>query len=179
MPYPQISSDQRQAIARSVEAVIQQAARDADLVGQFLLSHGYQPTGGRGDAPNQAAQPSPAMNGASMLLLNLAAALRIARWERQSIKSRLPETLPDSTVALKATLAATNAAPDDRAAPRPALHQQVFTIWLKHFSRQGSQQLGTDVLMNPADVNPDALLDTLADLLWQHRHLTNTSEDIT
>jgi len=150
MPKSQITPAQRQAVARCAEAVIHQAERDADLVGRFLLSHGYQPTtstGERGDAPPR---ESPASIAASSFLLDLAAVLRIWCWEQQGIKSRLPDALPDSTAALGATLAAASDVSNDRGALQPMLHRRVLQTWLKHFARQGSHQLGADVVMTPA-----------------------------
>jgi len=178
MPKSQITPAQRQAVARSIEAVMQQAERDAHLVGQFLLSQGYRPKRGACEGPGQATKPSPVTIAASTFLLDLAAALRIACWEQQGIKPGLPETVPDSTAALNATLTAASDALEDRTALQPVLNRQVLRLWLKHFARQGSHQLGADVVMTPADVDKDALLDIFAPLLWHHRHLTNTSEDI-
>ncbi len=153
---------------RVIEATIRDAHHAADLVTVALREAGYKSAKRRKDSEEKAAE-GPMIHKAKVMLLNLGATLRIAEWERAGVKSCLPATLPDSLEALGEII------PDDgvKLDTSQPFSVAVLKTLLTRFTLSGRAELGADVLLECAGLDKDELLDALADLLWQHRHLAN------
>ena len=163
---------------RFIEGVIRDAHFMADLTAAFLNAHGFHPSE---PSPPEPLLPAddPLVRQAQTVLLNLAAAIRIARWEQAGLKELLPAELPSATEAFRSVLPA-EVGDENGTGPTvtSALSRKVFRVSLERFSNAGLRTIGTDMLLPTHAVSEDELLDALADLLWENRYL-RTSGDIT
>jgi hypothetical protein len=106
------------------------------------------------------------------MLLNLAAALRIAEWERAGLRSSLPADLPTASAAIRSALSPETAdTANGSAATATDLSARVLRTWLEMFSYASRESLDTDVLMPVKSVAADELLESLADFLWTNHNL--------
>ena len=138
-----------------ITVVAEEAARDADRVDLFLRSFGPE---GSTNPPS----PLPAA-----FLLELAAALRLLVWEDCGLSTHLDAGLPPSRQALREVLL-TPAAPEVTPGPlNESLAYRVMVLFAERFAWAGREELDVDVAMGEAD--EDALLDALADFLWDNR----------
>lgn len=145
----QCSDAERRWVEQRIIEIIQQAELDADRVADFLDARGV-PRSSEDDSP---ATPDEA-EAASAILLNLAAAIRLASWERAGLTPYLPAELPSSDAALTAL---------DQCSPPTSVSRLVFQTLLERFIQGGQSALGTDIIM--ASPTSTDLLDELAALL--------------
>ena len=100
-------------------------------------------------------------------LLELGAALRLLEWERRGLTAHTDAGLPPSGQALREAFRHLDA---PGAAPGPlgdTLAYRVMVFFAERFAWAGREELDADVAMGEAD--EDALLDALADFLWDNR----------
>jgi hypothetical protein len=139
-----------------VAAVAEDAGRDADRVGRFLQALGLA------GSPRRPARLPAAF------LLELAAALRLLAWEQAGLRAHLDAGLPPAAQALRELfLAATGRLPGPPASPAGTLAYRVTALFAERFAWDAQGELGAEVALGEAD--EDALLEALADFLWQHR----------
>jgi hypothetical protein len=169
--------------AGAVQAVIYDAHYMADLVTAFLKTQGYRPLKTcAGSVAGEVCCDSTSENSsvirrAKTFLLNLAAALRLAQWERGRLRPSLPADLPIAIEAFR------NAVPPEIDGPAEPAHSimselslQVFRTCHQRLSWSSRATLGIDVLLPTQAPSEDELLDGLADLLWNNRHLAKPEE---
>jgi hypothetical protein len=153
----------RADVERFLGAWILQAQRDAQLVARVLEGMGIIPKIGR-RMKRPVVLPR-------LFLLELAAAIRIALWERMGTAEAALAELPSSHDALEyvCTAVLDQLAAGSHAEPEPRLSRQVMIVWLRHFALNGLNDLGVDVVFS-GTCPPDAL-ELIADFLWRFRHL--------
>ncbi len=173
---PIVNDVERRAVQRFLEAVIRDAYYMADLTAAFLEAQGFHPKRKRASSVSAVAEDSPTMTRAHGVLLNLAAALRIASWERAGLRSELPADLPASSEAFQNLMPSEVPGSSQDAPVTAELSERVFRTWLQRFSRSSRAALSTDVLLPANTVSEDELLDALADFLWENRHLADVKE---
>ena len=101
-------------------------------------------------------------------LLELAAVLRLAAWERQGFRRKLPDDLPTAEEAFADLLDRWTAqTPPSANDADPPLLTQVVMTWFMCFAWNGWEELQVDVLLD-AD-SERQLVEELADYLWKHR----------
>ena len=142
-----------------VQAVACEAAEDADRVGLFLreLNHGLARRG----------QTLPRRLPAG-LLLGLGAALRLLAWEGTGSRAHLPADLPPAMKAIRDLFAALGKRPASLEALARELVLRVVRAWVDHFAWHGRAAWGADLVLGGAE--EDALVDALADFLWENSH---------
>ena len=96
-------------------------------------------------------------------LLQLAAALRLRRWEAEGFFFHREVGLPEADQAVREALVSPNAV----AADPTAFCLAVLRLTVERFAWSGPRELGVDVAVNEA--NEDSLLEALAEFLWAHR----------
>jgi hypothetical protein len=142
--------------AELVAGVAREAEADARHVCLFLEAVGVSATPER-------PVPLPAH-----FLLDLAAALRLLIWERSGLRPQNIGNLPLSRHALREVLLSAATAQRASAIGEPGvLARRVVAAWIDHFAWGARVELGVDVLLEEAD--DEALLEALADFLWDHR----------
>jgi hypothetical protein len=160
------------AVSHFLEAVVHEASHKADLAAVFLTKYcGFRPRKDSVGPGTAAPEDDPIVRRARTVLLNLAAALRILEWERAGFQPALPPSLPTAAEAFSAVASQAEPAARENQSAALELSHSTLRTWLRCFSRSGRSTLGTDVLLPSAPVEKDDLLDALADLLWQNRHL--------
>jgi hypothetical protein len=145
-----------------LQAVAEDAADDADRVGQFLDALGLRPNG-------QGAARAP-LRLPTFFLVGLAAALRLGEWEQRGLRAHLDAGLPSAAEATGEVFRAVEA-PEPLAAKEQAatrLACRVLAVFVERMAWDGRPLLGADLELGEAD--EDALVDALADFLWAHRH---------
>jgi hypothetical protein len=101
-------------------------------------------------------------------LLDLAGALRLLIWERSGLRPQRIGNLPLARHALREVLLSAATPQRDCEIGEPGvLARRVVAAWIDHFAWHARVELGVDVLVEEAD--EDALLEALADFLWDHR----------
>ena len=136
-------------------SVAEEADRDADRVALFLRTLGLEASTNR-----PLHLPGP-------FLLELGAALRLLGWEDCGLSVHLDAGLPPSSQALCESLL-TLAAPDITPGPgKDSLAYRVLVLFAERFAWSGREELDADVALGEAD--GDALLEALADFLWDNR----------
>ncbi|QDU01716.1 hypothetical protein V6x_13980 [Gimesia chilikensis] len=171
----EIQDEQREMVTRFLEGVIRDAEYMADLTGRFLQAQGYRPKR-RSKQPGCAKEVP--TGPAADFLLNLAASLRIAVWENAGLTDWLPNPLPPSRESYRATLSQFVESRDgDRLENTRSLALQVFRTYHEQFAHTSRAELNTDVLLQCDGATEDELLDALADLLWENRHLASGEEE--
>jgi len=113
-------------------------------------------------------------------LLEVAAVLRLQDWERAGLTQWVPEVLPTARDMARQLMARLEAAPDsfglDEELAASALFTQLGSVWIRHFSWDAPRILGVDIVVRE---DSNDLLEELADLIWQHRHLMQDSLAVT
>jgi hypothetical protein len=136
-------------------AVVRQAHRQAELTAAVLKAWGLA---------EGKASPLPAG-----FLLELGAVLELGLWERQGVRPYLTADLPSYREAADELGARASKGPVEFEVPGSVrLWPQVLRVWLEQFAWDGPEALGADLLVGQVD--EDALVDVLAEFLWQHRH---------
>jgi len=150
-----------------LEGFVQHARYMADLVGRFLTVNPFFRRLIAGNNDKVLHLPAP-------FLLELGAILYLATWEHAGLQPYLPAGLPSARDAFQRLVERWSSCgvPADSG----ALLQQVLITWWSRFAWHSLAQLNVDVLM--AAHGDDQLLEDLADFLWDHRHLGQTSERI-
>jgi hypothetical protein len=161
------SDQSRQLAERVLESIIMHAAYSAELVAGFLEANGLVP-------PRARRQREPVRLPASFLL-ELAAVVRLARWEQLGIRDRLPADLPRAASALAALARRwASGLPQGDPPAGPSLSERVMHVWLTHFAWGGLSNLHVDVLLDGA--GEGELLEALADFLWDNRRAGPTGQ---
>jgi hypothetical protein len=132
-------------------AVMADAARDADRVGQFLVALGLR-------LDPKTPLPLPAR-----FLRYLAAALRLLSWEAQGFSFHREHGLPAAGEVIHAAFRSLN---DPHADPTE-LCIGVMRLSVEKFAWTAPTELGVDVSLG--DAEDELLLEALADFLWAHR----------
>ena len=175
---PAVNDAEQRAVLKFLEAVIRDAHYMADLTTAFLEAQSVPQRKNLASSGQVPAEDTSLSRRAEGVLLNLAAALRIASWERAGFRPALPADLPSSSEAFRNLVPPEmpEAAEGARTAV-PELSRKVFRTWLRLFSRTShATTLCTDVLLRMQTVGEDELLDALADFLWNNRHLAKIEE---
>jgi hypothetical protein len=174
---PVVDDAERRSVERYLVAVTRDAQYMADTVADFLEAQGIRPRQNRSGDSCALPQKGETTTPVHAFLLNLAAALRIAMWERAGLRSELPADLPSSREAFQNLVPAESFHSSTGSSATPALAQTVFRTWLEQFSRSSRATLGTDVLLDAAGLSEDELLDALADFLYENRNLADMKEE--
>jgi hypothetical protein len=140
-----------------IEAVARDAARDAERVALFLDALSQTPPG-RWLAEKPVSLPAD-------FLLALGAALRLWVWEEHKLTAHREAGLPAAREALWDVF---RAVADLEAAGRiKGLKARVLSVSVERFAWNARPELGVDVTLGEAE--EDAVLEALADFLWDHR----------
>lgn len=140
---------------------------NANLVGHFLEANGLIP-------PRTARGRQP-ISFPREFLLDLAGVLRLALWEHLGLSDRLPADLPNAAEALAELFQRWSAnLPKVTNAPSRAVLRRVLHTWFSRFAWSGLEELNADVVLD--DAKEQALLEALADFLWEHRHAGQTGD---
>jgi hypothetical protein len=146
-----------------IQAVAQNAADDADRVGQFLTEIGLRP------AAAGAAPPAP-VRLPTFFLVGLGATLRLLAWEQRGLHAHRDAGLPSAREAISQVVrAVTGPEPileKEQAASQLAL--RVLAFFVESLAWNGRAILDADVELGEAEEEP--LVDALAQFLWTHRH---------
>ena len=135
-----------------VDATRREAELCADLVGLLLKELGLDP----------------AVRLPAAFLLELAAAARRRAWEFTGIRTHLEAGLPPARQALASAFGVLEEPAGPEAGDPPApLWPRVLDLFRRRFAWGGHSELDADVALGEAD--EDALLEALADFLWQRR----------
>ena len=134
------------------DAVAQLAERQADRTADWLQSVGVPP----GPLKVPAA-----------FLLELAAVLQLGEWEQRNVLAHLNIKLPSyrEAAAQLASKAARGRAEFNGPNSIP-LSTLVTNIWIERFAWEGPALLQADIVFG--DCDEEALVDQIADFLWQH-----------
>ena len=138
-----------------VTAVAGDADRDADRVALFLQALGLKPS------------PARPLALPAAFLLELGAALRLLEWERRGLSAHTDAGLPPSGQALREALRHLDIPELAARTLGDTLTYRVMVLFAERFAWAGREELDADVALGEAD--EDALLDALADFLWDHR----------
>jgi hypothetical protein len=105
-------------------------------------------------------------------LLDLAPILRIALWERTGLIDHLGKEFPPAKQALADLFRRyeENASDPEKEGAYSELRMEVFKTRFNLLAWGGRRELNADVVLGDRD--DDRLLEALADLLWENRHLT-------
>jgi hypothetical protein len=150
------------------QAAAHEAALDADRVALFLEGIGFRPAHGDGEVV-----PVRLPGG---LLLGLGAALRLLLWESGGARAHLPVDLPSSEEVIRDLFVAAfdRDQPERLDALAHELTRRVLRVWVDHFAWDGRQAWDADLVLGEAD--EDALVEALAEFLWQHRNAPNARQ---
>jgi hypothetical protein len=139
-----------------VAAITDEAALDADRVGQFLQSCGLR------------VSPDRPIRLPSSFLMDLGAALRLLDWEQAGIRVHLDAGLPTAEQLLCDILeSVTGVRSSPSTLPLGTLTCRVVALFAERFSWHGRKELAADVIVDEAD--EEDILETLADFLWKNR----------
>jgi hypothetical protein len=146
-----------------IQAVTQNAADDADRVGQFLTEIGLRP------AAAGAAPPAP-LRFPTFFLVGLGAALRLLAWEQSGLHAHRDAGLPSAQEAFRQLAQALTGlepiAVKEQQASQLAL--RVLAFFVESLAWNGRAILDADLQLGEAEEEP--LVEALAHLLWAHRH---------
>jgi hypothetical protein len=154
----------RRQISELAECLVHDAEYMARLTIRFIDLTGIFPPGQPGERP--VALPAE-------FLLELAAVLRIAIWERDHLRDRIAADLPRAQDAYLELLERAAHRPDSfsSAMVSPPLHRRVIDATLRHLAWNGRRDLGADVLLGrPDEGDDDIALEAMAEFLWARRH---------
>jgi hypothetical protein len=145
-----------------IAAVAQEAADDADRVGQFLDVLSENPV-----FSWWIQRPRRLPASVLLELMYLGFALRLLIWEQCGLQVHRDAGLPPARDILRDVFLAPG---DPAAAARIAqLPGQVMALFIQRFAWAGRRELGTAMVLDPAD--EEQALEALADFLWDHRYL--------
>lgn len=107
-------------------------------------------------------------------LLELAAVIRIAQWQKANLLDVLGEQFapwPDLLGQLMRRLMEdpTSFSLDPKMCPAP-LSRRVVWVWFHRCSRSAIREVGVDVAIQPKAV--EEMLEEIANLIWKYRHLS-------
>ena len=126
-----------------IAAISDDAARDADRVGQFLHSCGLQ---GSRDRP---------LRLPGNILLDLGAALRLLAWEQNGIRVHVDAGLPPAGEVLRDVLqGVTDALTQPFSAAPCTLACRVMALFAERFSWHGRKELNADVTLDECTTKP-------------------------
>lgn len=140
-------------------ATQRRAAEDVELACRFLEESGVL---GPQRARDKRQQTVPLS-----LMLKAAAFMRLRQWEKAGQVSAVGDAVPDPA----ALLADLHKSPKDQRFDAKAVARQVLGVWL---ARMGWASLVRECDVLVRDVEPGLVVDALAQLLWQCRHLAPT-----
>ena len=140
-----------------VEAAAREAARDAENVALFLRELRFVPSA---DRP---VRLPPAF------LLHLGAALRLLVWESGGLRVHQDSGLPMAERAIIDTFGLLDGASEAEAQHPVELARKVVALFADRFAWHGPRDLDADVVLDD-HIDEDALVDALAELLWDVRH---------
>lgn len=140
-----------------VEAAAREAARDAENIALFLRELGFVPSA---DRP---VRLPPAF------LLHLGAALRLLVWESGGLRVHQDSGLPSAEQAIIAAFGLLDGASEAEAQHPVELARKVVALFADRLAWLGRRDLDADVVLDD-HVDEDALVDALAELLWDARH---------
>ena len=136
-----------------VRAVVELADRQAEMTAKWLKAGSHHPN-----------QP---LNYPAAFLLELAALLQLGEWERQNVLEHLKVSLPSYRQAADELAARAKLGPEEFRGPQAIrLSLQVNSVWIERFVWDAPSLLQADIVFG--DCNEDALVEQLADFLWQH-----------
>jgi hypothetical protein len=151
-----------------IELIVREAMFMADLTAHFLERLGILP-------PPKERRENP-VELPTEFLVELGAIVRLALWERAELRDRLDYGLPRAEHAL-ADLFARFAGPVHEAQSGEVtsrLASDVLRVSLRRLAWGGPEELHADVVLDEPD--GEVLLEALADLLWEHRHVGRDEE---
>ena len=110
-------------------------------------------------------------------LLEFAAVAQLKHWEFQGLGDLLPPDVPRAAEASRDLYHRATTDPgqfwhDDES----PLSRQVMQIWIEHFHWLEPGLVEAEVIVGHAD--EDQLIEALAQLLWQNRHVTATASQL-
>jgi hypothetical protein len=145
------------------ECIVHEAGHMADLTIRFLDDTGLFPPEQRRERP--VALPAE-------LLLELAAVLRIAIWERDGLLDPVAVGLPHARDAYDELMERAAHRPDSFSSVviSPPLHRKVMWVVLRQLAWNGRRDLGADVVLGRTDGDGEAELEAMAEFLWARRH---------
>lgn len=155
---------ERESVHRFLVAMIREAELQAELVDGFLKFQGVRSSRVPVDGDSSAftlKRPD------AEFVLSLGASLRLRQWERSNLASTV---VPDLPAAGSVLAAASDQFCSGNRETSQDIPRQVVQVAVMHISRSGLEALGTDILL-PTSFDTDVLIERLADLLWQYRHL--------
>src|SRR5262249_52090299 len=104
------------------------------------------------------------------ILMELSALLRLQAWHEGGVRDTLTETIPAAVAALDESAAKLTS--DLRmfahAEELPPLTEHVFALWKRHLAWSGLEELTADIFLHVSPADEEAMLEDLADLLWNH-----------
>lgn len=137
--------------AELIDAVRGEAEASADRVAAFLYAAGWRP-----------GQPLRCTRAG---LLALDAALRLLDWEARGVSAHRAAGLPDAESALNAAVESFLGRTDADSARRTGI--AVLAVFAERMAWGAGRELAAQ--MELGEVDEDALVDALADLIWQTR----------
>jgi hypothetical protein len=146
-----------------IEAVTGFASQSATLAYNYFCSVGYR----------KKRSPTPA---SPQLLLEVAAIMQIATWEQAGLRHLIADELPEAAEALALLVQRIREAPKAylQSNSGDELSHRVLRTFLTRFSRSAYTELNVDMaVVGSLD---QSALESLADFLWEHRHLLEQDE---
>jgi hypothetical protein len=144
-----------------IAAVRENAERQACMVAELL--HALDPR------LKEAGLSSGAAGLPAGFLLELGAICQLVIWENEGLRSVLAADVPSADEAILELNREAAEAPDQFQSPmNRRLGARVMQVWLERFSWAAPDLLQADVVVG--EVDEDALVEALAQLLMDHRH---------
>lgn len=150
------------AATELIETIISDAMFMASLTAQYLEQLDILPS--RKQLQNNPVAFPPEF------LLELAAVLRLALWERAGLRDHLDSGLPPAEQAWAALFARFGLLPQEVCATESesGLKMRVFETTFRQLAHAGRGELNADIVLREPEET--ILLEALADYLWTHRH---------
>jgi hypothetical protein len=145
-----------------LEAVVRQAVADAEGVAHLVDNLGLRPS-----AEGQTREP---LKLPAYFLLGLAAAFRIQMWEDCGLCVHREAGLPSANevVSALAELVHANGTGDEKLSISCQLLNGILGVAMERLAWAGQTQFSADLALG--EVDEETLVETLAKLLWDHRH---------
>ncbi len=169
-PTPPVSESGRASTVDPVleelsEAVAREATRDAENVAVFLRELGFVPSA---DRPVRLPP---------RFLLHLGAALRLLVWESVGLRVHQDSGLPRAEQAIIDAFGLLEG-PAVAGTEHPVeLPRSVVALFVDRFAWHGRRDLDSDVVLDD-HVDEDDLVDALAELLWDARHVAKPVKEV-
>ncbi len=148
-----------------VRSVIERAEADAALLAAFCKNLGLKPK----KPADRPCEIDPAIVPG---LRKLTAAIRLSLWESSGLDKHIKRPLPKSDDVLADLCRNRN--PEQERFPAGQVGRDVFGAWLWEMAWRPLDGSAADVVINAVDGN--AVLDPVAELIWQFRHLVQPAE---